>query len=72
MHEIGKAAMVYEGFHGTLPGYHMTVGTGADTAHVGWPVMLMPQLDHMDLWNVWEEGLKNVGMCRAIETFRRS
>ena len=60
MGQIGKAAIVYDATYGTLPGYHMVLGSGTNASHVGWPVMLLPLVGRIDLWNAWSAGLQNI------------
>ena len=55
MSQLGKAATLYEGTYGLLPAYHTTLGTDPNSTNVGWPVMILPQLDHMDLWTAWSQ-----------------
>ena len=62
--------MLYENTYGRLPGYHMVVPSATDpnAAHVGWPVMLLPSMDHMEVWQVWSLGLGGLNSATGNTT----
>ena len=42
--------------------------TDPNAAHVGWPVMLLPIMDHMDLWTRVEPGLGGLNSATGNTT----
>jgi prepilin-type N-terminal cleavage/methylation domain-containing protein len=60
--QIGIAMHSFEGAKNRLPGYRNLIAAAGGTITVGWPVMLLPYLDHMDVWvgpngmNGWRNG----------------
>jgi prepilin-type processing-associated H-X9-DG protein len=60
--QLCLALQWFEGAHKHFPGYKQELA-GRD---VGWPVILLPHLDRVDLWKTWKEGRQGKKLLRLM------
>jgi len=57
MNQLGKAVINYDGQKQSIPGWrHKFTTTSGTFYQVSWPVMLLPQLERLDVYRLWEAG----------------
>jgi len=57
VNQLAKAVINYDGQKQSIPGWRHMLKTNSGTFYpVSWPVMLLPQLERLDAYRLWEQG----------------
>ena len=61
--QLGKAFILYDGQRSALPGWRNRLPGSANGngVSVGWPVVLLPNIERKDLYNIWSSGTGTSG-----------
>jgi len=63
LNQLGKAFILYDGQRSALPGWRNRLPGSANGngVIVGWPIVLLPNIERKDLYNIWSSGTGTSG-----------